>query len=277
MHHILAIITFLMLESSANAKAFSKHMKHDDREGHAIVLVHGWGRMPRKPHSIWKNKIQPYTDLSTLKKRYEYLGFKQVFSIEYDDLQSVDQMARSVAEQIHKILDNSAHGDLKLDVVGHSMGQFVAAKAILEERYLKGRKIRLADRVRVFIGLAGIVRGQDELYPCTIFPGQCGGGGDLEPFYTNPGQGSREVQKIFAENYAVIDRLKKCSVYSEADEIVKTPYNAASFRGLGFNPQNLVDVEINSRREKFHNDVKESASIFSKIISNCYSLVGGVR
>jgi len=277
MHQILALLTILSLESAANAKAFSKRAKYDDRDDHAIILVHGWGRMPRKPYSIWKNKIQPYTDLSTLKKRYEHLGFKQVFLIEYDDLQSVDRMADSVAEQIHRILNNSNHSNLKLDVVGHSMGQFVAAKAILEERDFKGRKIRLADHVRVFIGLAGIVRGQDELYPCTVFPGQCGGGGDLEPFYENPARGSREVRKLFEKNYAVIDRLKKCSVYSEADEIVKTPYNAASFRGLGFNSQNIIDVEINSRREKFHNDVKESASIFSKIVSNCYRLVGGVR
>lgn len=245
------------------------------RSERVVVLVHGWGRMPRKPHSVWKSKIQPYSDLSTLKKRFEDLGFTRVFTLEYDDLKSLDHMASTVAEQMHKIISMTRVQNLTLDVVGHSMGQFVAAKAIWDKKYSVGKNYLLSDRVRIFIGLAGIVRGQDELYPCTIFPGQCGGGGALEPFYANQAQGSLEVKKLFFENFDVISRMKKCSVYSEADEIVKTPYNSASFRGLGLEPRNVVDVEINSRREKFHNDVKESASIFRKIISNCYQLVGG--
>jgi len=38
----------------------------------------------------------------------------------------------------------------------------------------------------------------------------------------------------------------------------------------------MIDIEINSRREKFHHDVKESGPIFEKIIFNCYRLVGGL-
>lgn len=276
MLQIYFFVIVFVVATFADLGLASKRKRPDLRNDRAVILVHGWGKMPRKPQAVWKSKIQPYTDLSTLKKRYEGLGFSHVYVVEYDDLQSVDQMARTVAEQIHQILDKVGNPDLMIDVVGHSMGQFVAAKAIIEERQVSGKKVRLADRVRIFIGLAGIVRGQDELYPCTIFPGQCGGGGALEPFYADSSQGSREVKKIFMDNRDVIDRLKKCSVYSEADEIVKTPYNAASFRGLGFNSQNMIDVEINSRREKFHNDVKESAPIFDKIITNCYRLVGGI-
>jgi hypothetical protein len=242
--------------------------------GHAVILVHGWGRSPRKPKALWESKIKPYTDLTTLKQRFVNLGFGPVHIVEYDDLQPVEVMAATVAEKIHEILSSSKRSDMTLDVVGHSMGQFVAAKAIVEERRLKGRVYRLADHVRLFIGLAGIVRGQDELYPCTIFPDQCGGGGALEPYYVAAsGQGSSEVKRLFSENFEVFNRLKKCSVYSEADEIVKTPYHAASFRGLGFDSKNMMDVEINSRREKFHNDVKESETIFKKIVSNCYRLV----
>jgi len=276
MRYLIFLFLTLIITNHADAALAAKLKKRGLRYDRAVILVHGWGRMPRKPHAVWKSKIQPYTDLSTLKKRYEQLGFSQVYVVEYDDLQSVDQMASTVAGNIHKILDAAQNPDLKLDVVGHSMGQFVAAKAILEKKYSMGKSYRLAERVRIFIGLAGIVRGQDELYPCTIFPGQCGGGGALEPFYSDATHGSREVRKIFSENHDVLDRLKKCSVYSEADEIVKTPYNAASFRGLGLNPQNMIDVEINSRREKFHNDVKESGPIFEKIIGNCYRLIGGL-
>jgi len=276
MRRLFLLTIFFFLAGHADLGGASTGKKSHLRNDHAIILVHGWGRMPRKPQAVWKSKIQPYTDLSTLKKRYEHLGFSQVYIVEYDDLRPVDQMANTVAEQIHKILDKASNPDLMLDIVGHSMGQFVAAKAILEPRQWRGKKFRLADRVRIFIGLAGIVRGQDELYPCTIFPGQCGGGSALEPFYADAAHGSHEVRKIFSENSVAIDSLKKCSVYSEADEIVKTPYNSASFRGLGLNPQNMIDIEINSRREKFHNDVKESAPIFEKIIFNCYRMVGGL-
>ncbi len=275
-HWIRFILTGALLwPTSGQANTASSNSSSvNSRSSHAVILVHGWGRSPRKPKALWESKIKPYTDLTTLKRRFVDLGYSAVHIVEYDDLQPVAVMAATVAEQIHEILSQSKQPDMTLDVVGHSMGQFVAAKAIVEERQLKGRVYRLADHVRLFIGLAGIVRGQDELYPCTIFPDQCGGGGALEPYYVaSSGPGSSEVKRMFSENFEVFNRLKKCSVYSEADEIVKTPYHAASFRGLGFDPKNMMDVEINSRREKFHNDVKESETIFKKIVSNCYRLV----
>jgi hypothetical protein len=277
MKHWIQFVLSVMLLWPTSGQANTSSLKSfsvNPRSNHAVILVHGWGRSPRKPKVLWESKIKPYTDLTTLKRRFADLGFGAVHIVEYDDLQPLDVMASTVAEQIHEILSMSKRSDMTLDVVGHSMGQFVAAKAIVEARRMKGITYRLADHVRLFIGLAGIVRGQDELYPCTIFPDQCGGGGALEPYYvTMGGPGSSEVKRIFSENFEVFNRLKKCSVYSEADEIVKTPYHAASFRGLGFDPKNMMDVEINSRREKFHNDVKESETIFKKIVSHCYRLV----
>lgn len=272
MQRIVTILVGLLL----GFDAFGAIKKHTAKnfENHAVILVHGWGRTPRKPLSVWESQIKPYTDLSVLKKRFQSIGFKQVFTLEYDDLQPVDMMALTVRAQIEKIIAESNNPNLRLDVVGHSMGHFVAAKAILEKKYDRLFGGRLADRVRIFIGLAGIVRGQDQLYPCTIFPGQCGGGGALEPYYRGPTKGSAEVRRVVQENFEALDRLKKCSVYSEADEIVKTPYDSGSFRDLGFNPANRLDVEIKTRREKFHKDVKDSEQIFQKIISNCYQLIG---
>lgn len=277
MNHVSRLVyPFLvaLITSSQLLAVPTKASKAKNADNHAVILVHGWGRSPRKPKALWESKVKPYTDLTMLRQRFIDLGFRAVHLVEYDDLQPVEVMASTVAEQIHAILSRSKRSDMTLDVVGHSMGQFVAAKAIVEERRFNGRIYRLADHVRLFIGLAGIVRGQDELYPCTIFPDQCGGGGALEPYFSGAGgQGSVVIKRLFSENFEIFDRLKKCSVYSEADEIVKTPYHAASFRGLGFDSKNMMDVELNSRRDKFHNDVKESETIFNKIVSNCYRLL----
>jgi len=270
-HLMVFVLSCFVLVSEALASTGKFVQAKSD---HGVVLVHGWGRSPRQPKSLWKSQIQPYTDLKTLKSRFEDLGFQNVFVVEYDDLQDLDTMATTVAGQIHKIIASSRNPAFTIDVVGHSMGQFVAAKAILDKKYSRAQPYSLADRVRIFIGLAGIIRGQDELYPCSIFPGQCGGGGALEPYYSDANKGSLEVKRLFSENYQALNRLKKCSVYSSADEIVKTPYDAASFRGLGLEPKNMMDLKINSRREKFHNDVKESEQIFLKIVANCYKLIG---
>ena len=237
---------------------------------HAVVLVHGWGHSPRKPENLWRKRIQPYTDLTTLKKRFEGLGFKRVHIVEYDDLESLDSMASAVAMQMHKIISEARNPNLTLDVVGHSMGQFVAAKAILDQKFSRNRAIKLSDRVRIFIGLAGIIRGQDELYPCQVFSNQCGGGGDLQPFYVDSTKGAKIIQKLFGEHWDVLNKIKKCSVYSSRDEIVKSPFDASSFRGLGMNENNFIDLEIDYQGSKFHNDVKDSEQIFEKVIERCY-------
>ena len=239
----------------------------DDR---AVVLVHGWGHSPRKPENLWRKQIQPYTDLTTLKKRFEGLGFKRVHIVEYDDLGSLDSMASSVASQIYKIISDARNPNLTLDVVGHSMGQFVAAKAILDRNFSRNRAVKLSERVRIFIGLAGIIRGQDELYPCQVFPHQCGGGRDLQPFYVDATKGAKIIQKLVEEHWDVLQAIKKCSVYSARDEIVNSPFDASSFRGLGLNENNFIDLEIDYRGSKFHNDIKESEQIFEKVIERCY-------
>jgi len=239
-------------------------------DDHAVVLVHGWGRSPRKPERLWRQQIQPYTDLTILKNRFERLGFKHVHIVEYDDLGSLDSMASAVASQMHKIISDARNPHLTLDVVGHSMGQFVAAKAILDQKFSNSLTAKLSDRVRIFIGLAGIIRGQDELYPCQVFPNQCGGGGDLQPFYVDASKGSKAVRTLFAEHWEVLNKIKKCSVYSSRDEIVNSPFDAASFRGLGMNEKNFIDLEIDYQGSKFHNDVKDSEQIFEKVIEHCY-------
>ena len=239
-------------------------------DDHAVVLVHGWGHSPRKPERLWRQQIQPYTDLTTLKKRFEGLGFKRVHIVEYDDLESLDSMASAVASQIHKIISDAQNPNLTLDVVGHSMGQFVAAKAILDQNFYGNPAIKLSDRVRIFIGLAGIIRGQDELYPCQVFPNQCGGGSELQPFYVDSTKGAKIIQKLFGQHWDVLNKIKKCSVYSSRDEIVKSPFDAASFRGLGMNENNFIDLEIDYQGSKFHNDVKDSEEIFEKFIERCY-------
>ena len=109
-----AVILCVLLTSPAHAARVILNVPTD---GHAVILVHGWGRSPRKPNSIWKAQIEPYTDLTTLKGRFHGLGFKEVYEAKYDDLQNLDQMASTVATQIRQIIKSSRNPNLRLDVV----------------------------------------------------------------------------------------------------------------------------------------------------------------
>jgi len=239
-------------------------------ENTAVILVHGWGRSPRVPWSTWASIVRPYTDLTNLHKHYHDLGFQNIHEVVYDDLASMDEIVASVASQIQRIVAYSRNPNLTLDIVGHSLGHYVSTHAILDERFADVAGHRLADRVRVFIGLAGIVRGQDELYPCHWFPDQCGGADVLEPYYVGPGQGSPVIDRLFKDNFAALDKLRKCSIYSKADEIVKSPYNSASFVGIGLNPDHITEMEIDFHGVKFHKEVKDSKVIFDQMIEGCY-------
>ncbi len=242
----------------------------DHSENTAVILVHGWGHSPRVPRSTWASILVPYTDLTNLHEHYRDLGFQNIYEVVYDDLASIDEMAAAVATQIQKIITDSHNPNLTLDIVAHSLGQYVAAQAILDERYTGVAGRRIADRVRIFIGLAGAVRGQDDIYPCHWFPDQCGGAEVLKPYYVGPGQGSPVIDRLFRDNFEALDKLRKCSIYSPSDEIVKWPYNSASFLGLGLNPESITDIEIDFQGVKFHKEVKDSKEIFDQMIAGCY-------
>jgi pimeloyl-ACP methyl ester carboxylesterase len=244
-----------------------------DSTNTAVILIHGWGKTPRRPTFIWRLKIRPYTDLSALRDQLKAAGFTNVNVIDYDDELSLNEMAKTVAEQIQGIIAKANNPNLKLDVIGHSLGQFVALKSILENPIAPGSSEKIADRVRLFVGLAGAVRGQDVIRPCRIFPNQCGGAEVLSPYYSAADQGAEDLRQLFATNYDMINRLKKCSLYARADEIVDSPYNAGSFANLGFDQGNMRDIEIDYNGSKFHKDVKDSPEIIAKMLSGCYGML----
>ncbi len=244
-----------------------------DSTNTAVVLIHGWGKTPRRPTLIWRLKIRPYTDLSALRDQLKASGFTNVNVIDYDDELSLNEMAKTVTEQIQGIIAKANNPNLKLDVIGHSLGQFVALKSILENPIAPGSPEKIANRVRLFVGLAGAARGQDVIRPCRIFPNQCGGAEVLSPYYRATDQGAEDLKQLFAANRDAINRLKKCSIYARADEIVDSPYNAGSFANLGLDEANVRDVEIDYNGSRFHKDVKDSPEIISKMLSSCYSMI----
>ena len=245
-----------------------------DASNTAVVLIHGWGKTPRRPNFIWRLKIRPYTDLSALHDHFKQAGFSNVNIIDYDDELGITEMAKTVAEQIQEIFNKANNPNLKLDVIGHSLGQFVALKTILEHPITPSSREKIADRVRLFVGLAGAVRGQDIIRPCRIFPNQCGGAEVLSPYYLAADHGAEQLKQLFSTNHEAINRLKKCSIYARADEIVDSPYNSGSFANLGFDQANLKDIEINYNGSKFHKDVKDSSEIINKMLSGCYEMLG---
>lgn len=244
-----------------------------DASNTAVVLVHGWGKVPRRPNFIWRLKIRPYTDLSALKEQLQSVGFSNVNILEYDDEQSLDEMAGTVAQKIQKIFLNSNNPNLKLDIIGHSLGQIVSLKALLEYPIHPTSSEKISSKVRLFVGLAGAARGQNIIRPCRIFPNQCGGAESLTPFYRGPHEGAETLKKLFTANFDAINKLKKCSLYSRHDEIVDDPYDAGSFRNLGFDSANIKDMEINYEGSKFHKDVKDSPSIIQAMLSGCYGML----
>lgn len=245
-----------------------------DATNTAVVLVHGWGKTPRRPNFIWRLKIRPYTDLSTLQQRLKNSGFANVNTLEYDDELSLSEMSSSVARQIQRIFATANNPNLKLDVFGHSLGQWVALKAVLDHPVTPDSSEKISNRVRLFVGLAGAVRGQDTIRPCKIFPNQCGGAEALSPYYRGPGEGAELLRQMFQTQREAINQLKKCSVYARADEIVDSPYNAGSFTNLGLDENNIRDIEINYDGSRFHREVKENPEIISKMLSGCYGLLG---
>ena len=266
---VAACKTAHVRDGASTLRAFSA----PDSTNTAVVLIHGWGKTPRRPTFIWRLKIRPYTDLSALRDQLKATGFTNVNVIDYDDELSLNEMAKTVTEQIQGIIAKANNPNLKLDVIGHSLGQFVALKSILENPIAPGSPEKIANRVRLFVGLAGAARGQDVIRPCRIFPNQCGGAEVLSPYYRATDQGAEDLKQLFAANRDAINRLKKCSLYARADEIVDSPYNAGSFANLGLDEANVRDVEIDYNGSRFHKDVKDSPEIISKMLSSCYSMI----
>jgi pimeloyl-ACP methyl ester carboxylesterase len=267
---VAACKTAHVRDGASTLRAFSA----PDSTNTAVVLIHGWGKTPRRPTFIWRLKIRPYTDLSALRDQLKATGFTNVNVIDYDDELSLNEMAKTVTEQIQGIIAKANNPNLKLDVIGHSLGQFVALKSILENPIAPGSSEKIVDRVRLFVGLAGAVRGQDVIRPCRIFPNQCGGAEVLSPYYSAADHGAEKLKEMFSANHDAINRLKKCSIYARADEIVDSPYNAGSFANLGFDQTNLKDIEINYNGSKFHKDVKDSSEIIRTMLSVCYEMLG---
>ncbi len=266
---VAACKTARVRDGASTLRSFSA----PDATNTAVVLIHGWGKTPRRPTFIWRLKIKPYTDLSALRDQFKAAGFTNVNVIDYDDELGLNDMAKTVAEQIQEIIAKANNPNLKLDVIGHSLGQFVALKSILENPIAPGSSEKIADRVRLFVGLAGAARGQDVIRPCRIFPNQCGGAEVLSPYYSAADRGAEQLKEIFSANHDAINRLKKCSLYARADEIVDSPYNAGSFANLGLDEANVRDVEIDYNGSRFHKDVKDSPEIISKMLSSCYSMI----
>ncbi len=243
-----------------------------DKDNTAVVLVHGWGNTPRRPRFIWRLKIKPYIDLTRLGESFKSAGYSSVHILNYDDEMSTNHMSKSVAGQIQSIIAKANNPQLKIDVIAHSLGQFVSLKAILENPSSPGSSEPISSRVRMFVGLAGAARGQDVIRPCRIFPNQCGGAEMLSPFYRTSDNGAQEIKKLFTEHFNAIDALKKCSLFARGDEIVDSPYNSGSFSGLGFKAENIKDIEIPYDGGKFHKEVKDNPSIIGRIFSDCYEL-----
>lgn len=169
-------------------------------EGNHYILIHGGG-----PNFIVK--------MDKFAKRLTAKGVSKsrIHQLTYNYKSSVVEMSEDVKRQTEALLAKLPT-TVKLNVFGHSLGNFVAmhAMASLED----------PSRVNKFIGLAGVALGQD------VRPGYCDLVGcpeymeELYPYKND------FILDFIDDHKDAIEEWDHCALYSKADRRVKAPYDA---------------------------------------------------
>jgi len=152
--------------------------------------------------------------------------------LRYKYASDVDPIKNSLAAQIKTIMAKYPKST-KFDIVGHSLGAFVAFYTILEAE--------LTHRISHFISLGGMVRGVDRESTFVknfyqLFKGKTAR--RLVPYMND------FIVALLNKHKVAIANLDKCALFSYDDVIVNKPYESGAFEdgsNLGLNGFSHLD------------------------------------
>jgi hypothetical protein len=167
-----------------------------------IVLVPGWG-------PGWAESFETYASFLVA----DGVPRERIHIARYPFIAPVGALSDALDAELRAIFARYPTGT-RFDFITHSLGQFAALHALVTRG--------LEDRVRLFVGLAGIAHG----WSCDVCAiGVCGAANrELTPFQ------SAFVQNFHARYGARIRGMRTCSLFSPADELVR-PYDAGALAG----------------------------------------------
>jgi triacylglycerol esterase/lipase EstA (alpha/beta hydrolase family) len=176
---------------------------HAQSDGVPIILVKGYG--PKSAQLVYYQRFL----------REDGFDPKHTHVLQYEQTQTPAVLQTGAQASLAKIVAKYPP-ETRFDMITHSFGGFVGLYAAMPTE--------LAGRIRKYITLAGVTRGQDWLPFC--HRGWCGGTlSKLIPF-ENP------FVTDFMDTYsAQIAALEKCSLYSWDDTIVHEPADAGTLPG----------------------------------------------
>lgn len=168
-----------------------------------ILLVKGYG-----PHIAQMLKYQGFL-------KDDGIAENLIHVIEYDQDAKPADLQKGAQNSLAKIVAKFP-ADTQFDIITHSFGGFVGLYTALPAG--------LAPRIRKYVTLAGVTRGQDSLVGCD--KGLCGQTlPQLIPFM-NP-----FIQGFMDKYRTELDKLEKCSLYSYEDNIVHAPADSGALPG----------------------------------------------
>jgi len=154
---------FVEIDSAAPEMAAVDQLKYTGNQGEPVVLVHGNGGYPSHwDKTVTYMKSNGWTDAMIFRPNW---GSKTCPACNAHTAANLDPVKNALKAALAK----STTG--KIDVMGHSMGVTLAAKAILDLGY--------ASKVRTFVGIAGAFRGLMScgVYPYNVATSTCGSNG----------------------------------------------------------------------------------------------------
>lgn len=173
--------------------------------------------------------------------------------IRYDSTADWDIASAQFHAEFQRVADLYADGDQRFDIIAHSVGQFIALHAIVNDD--------LEDRVGRLIGVSGIVHGIRATASTRVRDLFADAGDSMESLRRSPDDSlPRPLARFLNRNARAIDRLDKCSVFSPDDGVLD-PYNSGAFE----NSRNTV---INGMR---HEWAFTSRRFARAIVDACYS------
>jgi pimeloyl-ACP methyl ester carboxylesterase len=168
---------------------------------------------------------------------------ERIHVLDYTSHHSLKRVSAQMSAQLRKIRAQYPP-DTRFDVMGHSLGGFVALYSILTTGF--------STQVKKFISLAGIPQGWDGFGACKI--GLCGEmHKQLIPYR------STLIRLLFEKFHDEIARLDKCSIFSPQDGLVR-PYDAGRF-------EDGIAVEL---PDTPHMDILFKRATFDALKRECY-------
>jgi hypothetical protein len=203
-----------------------------------VILVRGYG--PRVAEMVRYQKFLSEE------------GVRNVHALQYDHTASPGQLRSGALQSLGAIISRYP-GGTQFDMITHSFGGFVGLYTAMPSVF--------ANRIRKYVSLASVAHGQNWLPFCSR--GWCGQTLPLLIPYLNP-----FVQDFFRTYQPQVDRLQKCTLYSNQDNIVHEPADSGVFDGG-------INVEVRNVR---HLEFVTSWDVYRIMRTACYGApppVGG--